>query len=686
MSQGVSLAHFVIKKKGFSMQKQHVDTLLTNGWLVTMDSQLNVYPAGAIAIKDNTMVAVGPTAEVEAAYQADTTIDCHQCVISPGLINAHTHAPMSLLRGLADDLRLDVWLYGYMMPVEREFVDSNFCYTGTLLSCAEMIRSGVTAFCDMYYNEAEVARATAAAGMRAILGQTILKFPSPDASNYDESLEYCRNFIEEWLHHPLIIPAVAPHAPYTATPDMLESCVALATEYDVPLHIHIAETALEQKSSVDQYGVPVVPWLAQYNLFEAKVIAAHCVHLEDAEMRLLHGSNTGVAHCPSSNLKLASGVAQIQKMVDMGLHVGIGTDGAASNNDLDMFEETRLASFLQKGIFGDPTLMPAAKAWALATIEGARALHIDHLTGSLEVGKRADIAVIEINNTHQLPRFQRDPQAVFAQLVYATKATDVRDVLVDGQILMRHRRLLTMDEPAIVADAARIAGRIDAFLTAREGNLLSKLLAISSDFIPQETYEIQVKIRLPEEADMPAILDKAGLKPFRESIRKQYDTYFIFDDAEADRLRFREDEIKRSPSDSTSTLPIETFYRMTLMGPAREKEFENSVLLSRARFTTSASHSLRFYREYFQPLAVREVIKQRWRCHVIYKDTDFAINQDQIDHAAPQSVYLEIKSRTWSAKDAAHKAQLIGELLGIFGFATEHQIKMEYVDFTEQPQ
>ncbi|MBW7846352.1 MAG: amidohydrolase, partial [Bacteroidia bacterium] len=426
-------------------------------------------------------------------------------------------------------------LYGYMMPVEREFVDRNFCYTGTLLACAEMIRSGITTFCDMYYNEAEVARATAEAGMRAILGQTILKFPSPDASSYDESLDYCRRFIEEWLHHPLIIPAVAPHAPYTATPDMIKSCVALATEYDVPLHIHIAETALEQKNSLKQFNVTVVPWLDQYDLFDAKVIAAHCVHLEENEMHTLHIHNAGVAHCPSSNLKLASGVAPVQKMVDAGLHVGIGTDGPASNNDLDMFEETRLASFLQKGVFGDPTLLPARATWALATIEGARALHIDHLTGSIEPGKRADITVVGANNTHQLPRFARDPDGVYAQLVYATKATDVRDVLVDGRMLMRNRELLSLHEGDVIAEAGRIAKRIDAFLTAREGNILSKLLAIGSDFIPQETFEIQVKIRLPELIDLNQRLTQAGLQPFRTSVRKQYDTYFFFDGEEGDR-------------------------------------------------------------------------------------------------------------------------------------------------------
>lgn len=659
------------------MSPQTVDILLTNGYLVTMDAGMNLYPNGAVAIKDDAIVAVGPTADIEAAYRAKTTIDCRDCIISPGLINAHTHVPMTLLRGLADDLRLDVWLYGYMMPVEREFVNHNFCYTGTLLACAEMIRSGITTFCDMYYNEAEIAQATADAGMRAVLAQTILKFPSPDATNYDESLDYCRQFIEEWLDHPLVIPAVGPHAPYTATPDMLQACVALATTYNVPLHIHIAETALEQENSRNQYGTTVVPWLDQFNLFSAKVIAAHCVHLEEPEMHTLHRHQAGVAHCPSSNLKLASGTAQVQKMVDLGLHVGIGTDGPASNNDLDMFEETRLAAFLQKGVFGDPTLLPAKTVWQMATIEGARALHISHLTGSLEPGKKADIAVISANRTHQLPRFWRDPEAVYSQLVYATKSTDVRDVLVNGQILMQNRRLLTLDEAAVLTEAGHIARRIDAFLTAREGNILSKLLAISADFIPQETFEIQVKVRLPGLLNLDSLLAQAGITPQRHSIRDQYDTYFSFADEEAGRLRFREDELK----DEQGRLK-DTFYTMTLMGPTREKEFENSILLTRARYTASAGHSLRFYREYFKPVAEHEVVKHRRRCHILYKETDFAVNQDRLLNGDPQEVYLEIKSRTWSAKDALHKAALIGELLELLHIKTEDRLKVEYVDFS----
>ena len=393
----------------------------------------------------------------------------------------------------------------------------------------------------------------------------------------------------------------------------------------------------------------------------------------------MHRHQAGVAHCPSSNLKLASGVAPVQKMVDLGLHVGIGTDGPASNNDLDMFEETRLAAFLQKGIFNDPTLLSAKQTWALATIEGARALHIGHLTGSIEPGKRADIAVITATNTHQLPRFTRDPEGVYAQLVYATKATDVRDVLVNGAVLMRNKKLLTIDEKYVIKEARKIAKRIDAFLTAREGNLMSKILAISADFIPQETFEVQVKVSLPEMIDLNHMLRQAGLEPIRPSIREQYDTYFFFDTPEIGRLRFREDRIK----DTAGNLR-ETFYRMTMMGPTREKEFENSVLLTRARYTATTHHSLRFNREYFKPAAEREVMKYRRRCHVTYKDTDFDINLDQLNGKADNNVYLEIKSRTWSAKDALHKAELIGELLEKFGFKEEDQFKIEYVDIVGQ--
>jgi 5-methylthioadenosine/S-adenosylhomocysteine deaminase len=658
------------------MSTQQIDWLLTNGTVVTMDDSYQVIDDGALAVKGEKIVAVGDSAELEARFAPKEVLDCAGCAVIPGLVNAHTHAPMTLLRGLADDLRLDVWLYGYMMPVEREFVGSDYCRVGTLLACAEMIRSGISTFCDMYYYEDEVARATVEAGMRAICAETILKFPAPDATSYEESLAYCRDFIERWLDHPLITPAVGPHAAYTSTPEMLQASAALAMEYDVPLHIHVSETLLEVEGSRAQYDMPVVPWLKKQNVLEAKVIAAHCVHLDEGEMRTMRHHQAGIAHCPSSNLKLASGVAPVQKMLDLGLHVGIGTDGPASNNDLDMFEETRLAAFLAKGCFGDPTALPARTAFALATIEGARALHLEHITGSLEVGKRADVTVVELNQTHATPRFQRNADAIYSQLVYAAKSTDVRDLLVNGRLLMRDRGLLTLDEEALKVQAEEFAHRIDSFLIAREGNLLSKLLAIGSGIIPQEAFEIQVKVRLDTLDDVLGKMAGPELTISRSSVRNQYDTYFLFKDSEPGRLRHREDEVL----DETGEVR-EVFYTMTMTGPAREREYANSIVLTRSRYAAPADRSLRFYREYFQPDEEQQVIKRRRRFHVIYKETDFAINLDQLQTTEGDGYYLEIKSRTWSARDAEHKAELIGELLDLFGAKSEDLLKLEYVDF-----
>ncbi len=658
------------------MSTQPVDWLLTRGIVVSMDDTRQVIEDGAVAISGKEITAVGDSVDLETHFTPRETLDCAGCAIIPGLVNAHTHVPMTLLRGLADDLRLDVWLYGYMMSVEREFVGPDFCRVGTLLACAEMIRSGITTFCDMYYYEDEVARATVEAGMRAICAQTILKFPAPDATSYEESLAYCRDFIEHWLDHPLIVPAVGPHAAYTATPELLRASAALAVEYDVPLHIHVSETALEVEENRSQYDMPVVPWLKKQNILDAKVIAAHCIHLDEGEMHTLKHHKAGVAHCPSSNLKLASGVAPVQKMIDLGLHVGIGTDGPASNNDLDMFEETRLAAFLAKGFFGDPTALPAKTALAMATIEGARALHLGHITGSLKVGKRADITVVELNRIHGTPRFRRDPDAIYSQLVYAAKSTDVRDVLVNGCLLMRGRKLLTLDEEALKVEAEEFARRIDSFLIAREGNLLSKLLAIGSGVIPQETFEIQVKVRVDRMEDILAKLAGPELTVPRSSIRDQYDTYFLFKGGERGRLRYREDEVLDEAAEVR-----EVFYTITMMGPAREREYDNSVVLTRSRYAAPADRSLRFYREYFKPDEERQVIKRRQRFHIIYKETDFAINLDQLRMPEENGYYLEIKSRTWSARDAEHKAELIGELLGFFGAKIENRLKIEYVDF-----
>src|SRR5712692_5645870 len=275
------------------------DLLLTNATVLTMDEKFTMYQSGRVAIAGDSIAAVGPDAD---AYAAAETIDCLGRVVMPGLVNAHTHVPMTLLRGLADDLRLDVWLMGYMLPVEREFVSPDFVRLGTRLGCAEMIRSGVTCFADMYYFEEAVAEATAEAGLRALCAQTVLRFPTPDAASYEGSLARARDFIERWRGHPLIVPAPAPHAPYTCTPEILRACAELAVEFDVPLHIHLSETAQEVDDSRRLNGAPVVPWVKKHGLFDAKVLAAHCVHVDDGELRALKNFGAGVAQ-PTSNLK-----------------------------------------------------------------------------------------------------------------------------------------------------------------------------------------------------------------------------------------------------------------------------------------------------------------------------------------------------------------------------------------------
>ncbi|HYO87416.1 MAG TPA: amidohydrolase, partial [Candidatus Limnocylindrales bacterium] len=425
---------------------EQVDVILRGGSVVTMNERFDVFHDGALAIRGDSIVAAGPRAEIEAQYTTAEVIDCTGQIIMPGLVNAHTHAAMTLLRGLADDLRLDVWLLGYMMPVEREFVSTEFCKLGTTLACAEMIRSGVTAFADMYYHEADVAQATADAGMRGVLGQTVLKFPSPDAETFEDSLNYTRQFLSDWADHPLVTPAIAPHAPYSNTDEILRRCAELAREFDAPLLIHIAETRAEVDDSLRDYGMTVVTQTETIGLYEAKVLAAHCVHIDEAEMHTLKQYNATVAHCPTSNLKLASGIAPVASMLKHKLTVGIGTDGPASNNDLDMFEEVRLAAILAKTEANDPTVLPARDALLMATRQGAEALFIGDQTGSLTPGRRADVVVMDAAPLHNAPQFERDPNLIYSRIVYAGHAADVCHVFCNGKILMRDRALLTVDE------------------------------------------------------------------------------------------------------------------------------------------------------------------------------------------------------------------------------------------------
>jgi len=653
---------------------EHVDKLLLGGTVITMNQSYDVFPDGAIAVKGNAITAVGSRQAITAAYSAAETIECSGQIVMPGLINAHTHVPMTLLRGLADDLRLDVWLMGYMMPVEREFVSPEFCYYGTLLACAEMIRSGTTCFADMYYHEAEIARATAEVGMRAVLGQTILKFPSPDATSYEDSLAYTRQFIADWKGHPLITPAVAPHAPYTNTEETLRACTALAREHDVPLLTHIAETRLEVEESRREYDMAVVPRVERLGLLEAKVLAAHCVHIDTDEMRIFHEHGTRVAHNPSSNLKLASGFAPVQEMLNRGLVVGIGTDGTASNNDLDMFDEIRLAAFLAKGVTSDPTALPARVALAMATRMGAEALFLGEITGSLETGKRADIIILDRTPLHNIPQFQRDPDAIYSQIVYSAKSTDVTDVMVDGRWLMRDRSLLTLDEAALREVAADYAHRIDAFLIAREGNVLSKLVAIGG-LEQEESFEIQVKARVASPQIVDAIFASREVQIVRHTHYRQYDTYFLFSDANQGRVRYREDD---SINDKGEVVSVRS--RLTYTMPTKEREFARAVLLSRSQFIAPADRPLRFYREYFQPDAERTIQKERLRWHILYKGILFYINLDKLQEPAYDNYFLEIKSRTWSARDAEYKAEMATEIMSLLGITPEQTVQDEYLE------
>lgn len=652
---------------------QKVDTLFTNAIVLTMDGKLNQYDPGAVAVKGDSIIAAGPQAQIANVYSANETIDCGGKVLMPGLVNAHTHVPMTLLRGLADDLRLDVWLMGYMLPVEREFVSPEFVRLGTLLACAEQIRSGVTTFNDMYFFEDAIAQATADAGMRAVCGQSVMKYPAPDAAAYEDSLAMAREFIKKWKGHPLIVPAIAPHAPYSTTPEILRTCADIAKEFDVPLHIHISETAFEVETMRKEQGMPVVPYIKKQGVLEAKVIAAHCVHIDIGEIKTLLHVNAGVSHNPSSNLKLASGFAPVQKMLENGLNVGIGTDGPASNNDLDMFEEVRLASFVAKAASNDPTVVPAATALLMATRMGAQALHIGHLTGSLEAGKRADLILVDTSPTHNSPRFRRDPNNAYAQLVFASKSTDVTDVMVNGKWLMRAHELLTLNETDLLLQAREVAQKIDAFLIEREQSVLSKLIALGGS-MEQESFEVQVKVKITKPDQLVERMKQPEIEITAYKHYHQYDDYFMFEDAAQGRLRFREDNLINAQGEVENVRS-----RLTLLGQKREGEIGHDVLLSRSRFLAPAVHTSRFYREYFKPKQEIPVEKDRLRWHIRYKNTEFFVNLDEVKEPR-MGHFLEIKSRTWSRKDADLKAELASELLNLLGVGDAEAITQDLIE------
>jgi 5-methylthioadenosine/S-adenosylhomocysteine deaminase len=644
-----------------------------------MNQNYEIFDPGAIAIDGDKIIAVGLQDKILSQYQANEVIDCGNKVLMPGLVNTHTHIPMTLLRGLSDDLRLDVWLMGYMMPVEREFVSPEFVELGTKLGCAEFIRSGVTTFNDMYYFEDHVAEATADVGLRAVVGQTVMKFSAPDADSYEDSLALSENLIKKWQDHALIIPAIAPHAVYTCTPDVLTSVVELANKYDARVHFHVSETKDEVENLRKEHGMPVVPYIRKFGMLETKLIAAHCVHLDEGEIRTLQHAGVGIAHNPTSNLKLASGFAPVARMMHLDCNVGIGTDGPASNNDLDMFEEIRLANLIAKAYSGDPTALPARQTLAMATIIGAKALFMDEIIGSLEPGKRADLILVDISPLHNQPRFQRDPDGVYAQIIYAAKSTDVTDTMVNGEWLMRDRELQTINQEELIAQAHAIAGQIDKFLKGREESVYSKLIAIGGA-AEEESFEVQVKIKVDSITPVLEALSKPGILILRKRHYHEYDTYFGFDRPSQGRLRYREDEFLDDKGKITSVRS-----RLTLIGEMdTPRDINDSkIMLSRSRYLAPATHSLRFYSEYFKPSNELEIEKNRLRYLIQYKDTEFFINLDTIQKPNIGN-FVEIKSRTWSRQDADQKTSLIRELVTYLGLDLSQINTLDYLQIVEQ--
>ena len=427
-----------------------VDLLLVNGTLVTMDKSRRVIEDAGVAISGGRIIAVGTRSEISAKYTAPQTIDASGKLIIPGLINGHTHVPMTLFRGLADDLDLQEWLTRYIFPAEAKNVTEEFVRAGTRLGLAEMIRGGTTTYCDMYYFEDAIADETAKAGVRGVLGETVIDFPVADNKTHAEAMAYTERFVKKWQGHELITPAIAPHAPYTVSEEHLRAIRAFSDRTGAPIVTHISETKREVDDSIKAKGLSPIDYLSKIGFLNERVIAAHVVWPGPGETTILKRAGVGVVHNPQSNLKLASGVSPVPKMLADGLRVGLGTDGAASNNDLSMWEEMDTAAKLHKLFSNDPKVMSAQQAFELATIRGAEALHMEKQIGSIENGKRADLVLISRDSLNQVPAYN-----VYSDLVYATKASDVQTVIINGRLVMRERRLLTLDEPKI-KEAARV--------------------------------------------------------------------------------------------------------------------------------------------------------------------------------------------------------------------------------------
>jgi 5-methylthioadenosine/S-adenosylhomocysteine deaminase len=428
------------------------DIIIQNGMVLTLDDHNTVFEKGSVGIAGDKICFAGDMQET--AYTAKRVLDAKGGLILPGLVNGHTHAAMSLFRGLADDLMLMDWLNHYIFPSESR-MDAEFVHSGTMLACAEMILAGTTTFCDMYLFEDETAKAAKHAGMRCLVGEVLYDFPSPNYGPIERGLDYSRDLIARYAADPLVSVAVEPHAPYTCSPDLLQSANALALEYGIPLILHMSETETEVRDIKRKYGNPPFAHLKSLGVLGGHVIADHCVWVDDEEIALIAESGARVIHNPESNMKLASGVAPVPKFLENGITVGLGTDGCASNNNLDMFSEMDSAAKIHKVKTLDPTVMNALTVLRMATIESAKAIGMGKTTGSLETGKKGDVIVVDIRKPHLTPMYNP-----YSHLVYAAKGSDVSHVVINGRLVMENRNLLTLDVEEIMEKAKRQAFKI----------------------------------------------------------------------------------------------------------------------------------------------------------------------------------------------------------------------------------
>jgi len=429
---------------------KHADLIVSGGRVLTLDEKGSRFEDGAVAVTGDRIAAVGTRTEIESNFKASEIIDARNCIVMPGLVNCHTHAAMTCFRGIADDLKLDDWLNNFIFPAEARNVDRELAYWGSLLACAEMIRSGTTAFCDMYIYEDETAKAAKQAGMRCLVGEVLFDFPSPNCKTPEEGLSYTAMLAEKWAADSLVSIAVEPHALYTCSTDLLKEAKKVADRYRLPIAVHFLEARFECDLSHSEAA-----FLQEIGFLNERLIAFHCVYMTDRDIRLFAETGAKIVHNPESNMKLASGIAPVPDMLRAGVTVGLGTDGCASNNNLDLFQEMDTAAKIHKVHRLDPTTMAAETVVRMATCEGARVLGMGDVTGSLEPGKKADIILIDLRKPHLTPLYSE-----YSHLVYAVKGDDVKTSIINGRVVMKDRKILTLDEEEAMDRVERIAVRV----------------------------------------------------------------------------------------------------------------------------------------------------------------------------------------------------------------------------------